>query len=155
MFYNKKIFERCFSWRGKYWYKNIKEVPLYFRLMHHLIKNGYDEYATWETFNWFINTMKPILTSYRKNHYGTPVVIDNFPCIIKTDEDKAIAQENDAKWNSIIDRMIELLDLMDECNPKYDAPEYEEDLWLADAEMTAAKDEFFQLFAEHFYRLWD
>ena len=73
LFYNEKIFKRCFNWRGKYWYKNIKEIPLYFRLMHHLIKYGYDEYATWETFDWFINIMKDILTYYRKHHHGYPV----------------------------------------------------------------------------------
>ena len=144
MFYNKNIFKRCFNWRGKYWYKNIKEIPLYFRLMHHLVKYGYDEYATWETFDWFIDTMKSILTVYRNHHYGTKLI-----------DDKCTWEENEEKWNGIIDRMIELLDLMDECNPKYDAPEYEKDLWKADREMNAAKDEFFQLFAKYFYYLWD
>jgi hypothetical protein len=119
--------------------------------MHHLIKHGYDEYATWETFNWFIDTMKSILTSYRKNRCGTPVVVDNFPMQIKSDEDKEIVRANEEKWNGIIDRMIELLDLMDECNPKYDDMDY----FTSDKEINAAKDEFFKLFAEYFYCLWD
>jgi hypothetical protein len=151
LFYNKEIFERCFCYRAKYWYKNTANIPRYFKLMHHLIKHGYDEYATWETFNWFIDTMKSILISYRKNRCGTPIVVDNYPGQIKSDEDKEIVRANDEKWNGIIDRMIELLDLMDECNPKYDDMDY----FTSDKEINAAKDEFFKLFAEHFYRLWD
>ena len=130
---NKNIFDRCFGYRGKYWYMNLKQIPTYFRLMHHLIKYGYDEYATWETFYWFIETMKSILTSYRKNHWGCPVDID------------------EEEWDGIIDRMIALLDNMDECNPKYD----EEDYNKKHDEMNAAKDEFFKLFSEYFYNLWD
>lgn len=137
MFYNKKIFKRCFCYRGRYWYKNIKHIPLYFKLMHHLVKYGYDEYATWETFNWFIDTMKPILTSYRNNHCG-------FPWDLSEEE-----------WDKIIDRMIELLDLMDECNPKYESEEYVLGCNKQYKEMEEAKDEFFQLFAKHFYSLWD
>jgi hypothetical protein len=138
MFYNEKIFKRCFDWRGRYWYKNIKEIPLYFKLMHHLIKHGYDEYATWETFDWFIDTMKPVLASYSKNHHG-------YPCDF----------ENSGEWYKITDHMVELLDLMDECNPKYETKEYANDYDRQRTEMHAAKDEFFQLFSKYFYNLWD
>ena len=141
IFYNKNIFKRCFNYRGRYWYKNIKYIPLYFKLMHHLIKYGYDEYATWETFNWFIDTMKSILPHY-KNHMGVPIVIDNYT------EEKT--DENEAKWYSIIDRMVELLDLMDEQNVRYEDSDYE---WQ-DSEMNKAKDEFFELFSKYFYNLW-
>ena len=51
IFYNKQIFDSCFAYRRKYWYKNIGRIPRYFKLMHHLIKYGYDEYATWEIFD--------------------------------------------------------------------------------------------------------
>ena len=130
---NKKIFKRCFDYRGKYWYKNLKQIPLYFKLMHHLIKYGYDEYATWETFNWFIDTMKSILTSYRKNHCGYPMHLE------------------EEEWDGIIDKMIALLDDMDECNPKYDEEEYNKRY----EKMSVAKDEYFKLFSEYFYNLWD
>ena len=134
---NKKIFKRCFDYRGKYWYMNLKQIPLYFELMHHLIKYGYDEYATWETFDWFIDTMKSILTSYRKHHWGYPIDIE--------------AEE----WDNIIDKMIALLDDMDECNPKYEIEEYEKEPTKKYDEMNAAKDEFFKLFSKYFYNLWD
>jgi soluble cytochrome b562 len=148
MFYNKKIFKRCFNWRGKYWYKNIKEIPLYFKLMRHLIKHGYDEYATWETFDWFIDTMREVLTSYRKSHIGYPVhSLDT-----EYDEEK-VAKEYDEG----LDKMISLLDDMDESNPKYEAEEYKDINGIVDKhnEMYAAKDEFFKMFSEYFYCLWD
>jgi hypothetical protein len=138
MFYNKKIFKRCFDWPARRWYKNIKAIPLYFKLMHHLIKYGYDEYAKWETFNWFIDTMKSILTSYLQDSTGFPAEF----------EDKE-------EWYKVINHMIELLDLMDECNPKYEAEEYLKDYRKQYDEMYTAKDEFFQLFAKYFYNLWD
>ena len=137
MFYNEKIFKRCFDWPAKYWYKNIKRIPLYFKLMHHLVKYGYDEYAHWETFNWFIDTMKLILMSYRKNHCGFPMELD------------------EETWDKTIDHMLELLDLMDECNPKYVSEEYMLGCSKKYKEMEEAKDEFFQLFAKYFYNLWD
>lgn len=154
LFYNEKIFKRCFDWRGKYWYKNIKEIPLYFKLMHHLIKYGYDEYATWETFGWFIDTMQDIFKKYKSQHHSIPIVIDNYPFVSQpTEEEKKIMQENDEKWNGIVDRMIELLSLMDERNPKYE--EYDMDFQRIDKEMNEAKDEFFELFSKYFYNLWD
>ena len=144
--YNKKIFERCFSYRGKYWYENIKEIPRYFKLMHHLIKYGYDEYATWETFDWFIDTMKSILTEYRKYHWGYP-------------GDGRTAEE----WDAEIDRAIELLHLMDENTYEVDLDDYNE-LSLEQINeqykerhkmMDDAKDEFFKWFSKNFYTLWD
>jgi hypothetical protein len=142
LFYNEKIFKRCFRNRGKYWYENIKEIPLYFKLMHHLIKHGYDEYATWETCDWFIYTMKDILSTYRAKHQGYPVVSWN-----DKEKQEAFEKEYDADF----DKMISLLDDMDECNPKYKG--YDTDLMFE--ELDSAKDKFFELFSKHFYSLWD
>lgn len=133
LFYNEKIFKRCFCWPKKQWYKNIKEIPLYFKLMNYLIKHGYDEYATWETFSWFINTMKPILIKYRDSHISYP------------------ARLSDSEWRSTLDWMIQLLDNMDEDNPKYDDMDHK----VKYEKMNLAKDEFFLLFATFFYDLWD
>lgn len=141
LFYNEKIFKRCFWRRKKYWYENIKGIPLYFELMHHLIKHGYDEYATWGTYDWFIYTIKDILTTYRAQHEGYPVVSWN------KEEQEAFEKEFDTD----IDTMIALLDDMDEENPKYKG--YDTDLMYD--EMDAAKDKFFELFSKHFYSLWN
>ena len=142
MLYNKQIFKRCFNYRGKYWYRNIKEIPLYFKLIHRLVKHGYDEYATWETADWFIYTMKDILITYRDKHEGYPVVSWN-------DQSKQEAFERE--YDADFDTMIALLDDMDECSPKYE----EYDVELMFDEMDAAKDKFFELFSKHFYSLWD
>lgn len=151
LFYNERIFKRCFSWPKKYWYRNIKEIPLYFKLMHHLIKHGYDEYATWETFDWFIRTMKSVLSDYKDSHQGVPILLDNYPWRAETDEDKKIVSENESKWNEIINKMIDLLDDMDENNPKYDDLDFKRQ----NEEIESAKNDFFELFSKYFFNLWD
>ena len=155
LLYNKQIFKRCFNYPKRYWYKNIKYIPLYFRLLNDLVKNGYDEYATWETFNWFIDTMKPILKEYNSTRHGVPIILENY---FELQESGIDADEaNEKAWDDIVNRMIELLDLMDDCNPKYDTDEYDGvDGWKKkDKEMNEAKDEFFKLFSKYFYYLWD
>ena len=149
LFYNEKIFKRCFHWKGKYWYKNITSIPLYFELMHHLIKHGYDEYATWETFHWFTYTMKSILQDYNSTRSGSPIISDDWQDV---DLD-----ENEKVWGETVCRMIELLDVMDENSPRYEAKEYLDfDGYNKQMkEMTEAKDEFFKLFSKYFYNLWD
>lgn len=146
MLYNEKIFKRFFNWPMRRWYKNIVEIPRYFKSMHYLVKHGYDEYATWETFDWFIDTMKSVLTEYRNTHIGYPVFT------MESMDDETI-DEFAKRYDAGIDRMIELLDLMDECNPKYE--EYGLDFQRIEKEKCEAKEEFFELFAEYFYTLWD
>ena len=155
MFYNKQIFERCFHYKGRYWYKNFKRIPLYFKLIHHLVKYGYDEYATWETFGWFTQTMKSVLAQYREYHVGTPILIDNYPMDSCDHSDKArsLRKQNEQMWDDIISRMIELLDLMDENNTLYHNEEY--DYKRTQESMDNAKEEFFELFAKYFWCLWD
>ena len=126
--YNKKIFKRFFHWPMRYWYRNVANIPGYLRAMHYLIKHGYDEYATWETFDWFIDTMKSVLTEFRNTHSGYPVFT------MESMDDETI-DEFAKRYDAGIDRMIELLGLMDENN--------------------GAKEEFFELFSEYFYTLWD
>lgn len=65
MLYNREIFKRCFCYNKRYWYKNIGSIPLYFKQLHFLIKNGYDISAHWNTDIWFLEKMKPILDSYQ------------------------------------------------------------------------------------------
>lgn len=151
--YNKTIFKRCFRYSGRYWYKNIQNIPLYFKLIRHLIKYGYDEYALWETFDWFIHTMMAILNEYRNNHHSVPILTEDYPFDSRdnSDEAKEKRKSNDELWDSIIDKMISLLDDMDEDNPKYKNLDFCE----KDALLEKAKNEFFKLFSEHFYRLWD
>ena len=151
MFYNKKIFERCFDYKGKDWYKNILYIPTYFNQMRRLIKYGYDPMAIWDLDYWFMDTMKHILKEYNSNRSGTPILIDYSTASITDDDEKALTELNDKMWDDIINRMIELLDLMDECNDAYDEYTWKQ----TDEAVNKAKAEFFALFSEHFYRLWD
>ena len=145
LFYNKKIFKRCFCYRPKYWYLNLKEIPLYFKLIHHLVKYGYDEYATWETYDWFIYTMKDILSNFRANHSGYPTSSFN---------NKQNWQKECEEYDADFDKMISLLDDMNEDNPKYRDEKYNS-VGLRYEEMEDAKDKFFKLFSKHFYTMWD
>lgn len=151
--YNKAIFHRCFPYSKKYWYKNFKGIPQYIKCIRYLIKYGYDEYATWETFDWFIRTMRSILSNYRAGHCGVPILIEDYPFDSSDNNEEAKSKRklNDELWDSIIDKMISLLDDMDEDNPKYEKM----NLLEVDKLREEAKDEFFKLFSEHFYRLWD
>ena len=120
---NKRILKRCFGYRGKRFYMNVKMVPEYIRETHFLKKHGYDISAQWATCAWFVEVMKEILKYHRYQGH----------------------------WHSELDKMIALLDEMDENNPKYDKMDSEESL----NNMNKAKDEFFTLFSKYFYKLWD
>ena len=151
---NKQIFDRCFIYRGRYWYRNIGRIPRYFKEMHHLIKYGYDKSAIWGTCDWFIDTMRSILFRYKSGRVSTPIIIKNYPYDIGTDQDRQIVEDNESKWNSIVERMIELLDDMDEENPIYEY-EYGYDFIKKYEAIEQAKNEFFELFSKYFYELWD
>ena len=147
LFYNKKIWDRCFCWHGKQWYKNIKEIPLYFKLMNHLIKYGYDELAKWDMVNWFPNIMKELLIHYRDNKSGYPLVSEN-----------VIKQELYEKQYDIdLDKMIQLIDVITydifEDKDWFDYEQEERDRLIKRRE--DAKTNFFMLFAKYFDTFWD
>lgn len=147
LFYNKKIWDRCFDWKGKYWYKNIKEIPLYFKLMNHLIKHGYDDLAEWDMGRWFTDVMKEILISYRDDKSGYPIL---------SFDDCNAQEEYKQQYDKDIDKMIQLIDLI-----AYDILEDENVLDYTKEEIDQrikrredAKTEFFRLFAKYFDALW-
>ena len=84
--------------------------------------------------------MREILTNYRHFRSGTPDIIDS------GNED-----ENIEAYNKILDNMIDLLDKMDESNPIYNNMSWKKRY----EEMADATNEFFKLFSEYFYTLWD
>lgn len=130
-----------FDYPKRSWYRNLKDVPIFIKRIFFTLKHGYSPVAQFETFEWFIDVMKKILTNYRYNRTGSPVVIDNFFDVVANEE----------AYNVILDRMIVLLDLMDEHNQLYNDMDWKE----ADKKKEDAKNEFFKLFSEQFYGLWD
>lgn len=156
MLYNREIFKRSFNYKGKYFPENFKRIPYYFKSVCDLIRQGYDNFAVWEFRTWFPRTICAILKDYRKSHHGYPILSEDYPLTSKpTPEEKTAQELNNAQWDAIIDRMIELLADMDEENPKYSQKEYYGNQKKIDDEMVKAKDEFFRLLSEHFYDLWD
>lgn len=141
-----------FGWKPRYFWRNIKDLKYFFERIGFTLKHGYAPQAQWETFAWFIDVMKEILVFYRDDKYGTPIIIDNYEFgSEKSDE------ENEKAYRDLINRMIALLDLMDENNPIYD---YGFDVTMKQTEeydrmMEEAKNEFFELFSKYFYHFWD
>ncbi|MDY4577897.1 MAG: hypothetical protein SO471_08025 [Anaerobutyricum hallii] len=137
-----------FVFRGKNWWRNLKDIPIFIKRIFFTLKHGYSPVAQFETFEWFMDVMKEILTNYRYNRMGSPVVIDNFFDVKEENSNDVV---NEEEYNAILDRMIVLLDLMDEHNQLYNDMNWKE----ADKKKEDAKNEFFKLFSEQFYGLWD
>lgn len=152
--YNKAIFDRTFHYSKKYWYKNIKNIPRYFKDIRFLMKNGYDRYAVYDTFDWFIVTMKDILTKYRQSHVSSPVLTQNFPHSIKefkTQDGEEKLKTNSELWDEILEKLILYLVQMDEMNPIYENMDIKE----KSKRLLEAKDKFFKLFSKYFFDFWD
>ena len=135
-----KLSWRLFMFHGKSWWRNLKDIPIFIKRISFVLKHGYSPVAQWETFQWFIDVMLEILTNYRHFRSGTPDIIDS-----------GTENENIEAYNAILDRMIDLLDKMDESNPIYNNMSWKD----ADKKKEDAKNEFFKLFSEQFYGLWD
>lgn len=135
-----------FIFHGKNWWRNLKDIPIFFKRIFFTLKHGYSPAAQWETFGWFIAVMREVLTNYRNNRMGTPVVIPDY------DTDNLVSENKNIEvYNNILNEMIMLLDKMDENNPAYNDVSLEE----IHSAMDAAKDRFFELFSKYFYTLWD
>lgn len=135
-----------FMLRGKNWWRNLKDIPIFIQRIFFTLKHGYSPAAQWETFEWFIAVMREILINYRDNRMGTPVVIPDYNI-----DDLISENKNIEIYNNILNEIIELLDKMDECNSTYNGVSLEE----MHSAMNAAKDKFFELFSKYFYTLWD
>lgn len=142
----KNITFGLFAYPKRVWYRNLEDIPIFFKRIFFILKHGYSPAAQWETFGWYIAVMREVLTNYRNNRMGTPVVIPGYDI-----EDLISENKNVEVYNSILDEMITLLDKMDECNPAYKDVSLEE----MHSAMNTAKDRFFELFSKYFYTLWD
>lgn len=135
-----KLSSDLFIFHGKYWWRNLKDIPIFIERIFFTLKHGYSPVAQWEIYGWFMSVMKELLTNHRNNRYGTPVIIDN-----------GNYDEDIEAYNKILDNMIDLLDKMDESNPIYDNMDWKEEHEAREN----AKNEFFKLFSKYFYYLWD
>lgn len=139
-----KITCGLFMYRGKYFWKNFRDIHILFKRIFFTLKHGYSPVARWETFAYFIDMMREILINYRHNRFGSP-------CVVEFNDYETWSEENEKAYDTILDKMIDLLDKMDENNEIYDNMD-----WKTEYEtQTNAKNEFFKLFSEYFFSLWD
>lgn len=139
-----------FMFHGTSWWRNLRDIPIFVERIFFVLKHGYSPVAQWDTFEWFIDVMREILTNYRYNRVGTSGVVEYR-------DDDSWSDENEEAYNKILDEMIELLDKMEE---RYYLSENIEDFKKIDyTEMynkqNEAKDRFFELFSKYFYTFWD
>ena len=126
-------------WKTRRWIKDTYwEVRYGFQRMF----KGYDSVDTFETFAKFIERYTKILTEYRKKHVGYVATMTN------------------EEWEDVVDDMLYHLHYMDERNVEEELEKDVPDGWHAsqitiDNIMLKHKDEFFKLFSEYFYNLWD
>lgn len=127
---------------NSFWH-NLRDIPIFFKRLNFLLQHGYSPMAQWETFEWFICVMQEIMQNYRDNRYGNFILPD-----VPQD------QWND-KTNEYYDKMISLLDKMSENYWGLGNDISQEEMDKRNEEASKAKDEFFKLFAQEFYNLWD
>ena len=110
-------------------------------------KYGYSPQAQWETFVWFIDIIRDILKQYRYNRTGTSYYLEEqwLP------DNEEQWERNENFFNSELDKMLILLDKMDESSYDIKAVRSSED----NDKMQEACNEFFKMFAKYFYGFWD
>lgn len=130
------LFHSKGNWIKDFWIM-LKRIPF-------VLKHGYYPQAIFEAYDYQIDMWRDILTWFRNERTGSPVVLP---------EEKLVGDwedENDAMVNAKFDAMLAALDTMAEdpldC-PNGHAAGY--------AIRNAAKDNFFQLYSELFFYLWD
>lgn len=116
-------------------WRNIKDIPIFFKRLHFLLLHGYSPMAKWETSEWFIDVMTEIMLNYRNNRFGDMPVDGVEVCDWKEANDK------------LYDQFITLLGKMSELYWHSEGEKFREAI--------EAKNKFFKLFAENFYDLWD
>lgn len=126
-------------WRIRRWVKDIyRKIRYGFQRMF----KGYDNVDIFETFTKFVERYTKILAEYKKTHLSHATTMTN------------------EEWEAIIDKMLYHLHYMDEDNVEQELEKDIPDSWSASPKtiseiMNRHKDEFFKLFSENFYDLWD
>lgn len=126
---------------GKDFIIMLKRIPF-------VIKNGYQEQATWETFSYMIEIWEEILLHYKEGRSGTPVLI-NAPTKGAI-PDEEWEKENNKAFNDYIDAMIAELRVM-----AVDPLDDPNGISAGNQVRQEATDKFFTIFKDIFYHLWD
>lgn len=122
--------------------RKIRDIYWEIRYGFQRMFKGYDYVDTFGLCDKFIDRYYKILTEYKKNMHGHP------------------ARFSEEEWNAIIDKMLLHLYYMDEDNVDEELCKDVPENWIPRWDTTYPimehhKNEFFRLFSEHFYDLWD
>lgn len=122
--------------------RKIKDIYWEIRYGFQRMFKGYDYVDTFELHSKFIDRYYKILTEYRNTMHGHPGYM------------------NEHQWYAIIDQMLFHLYYMDEDHVDEDLCKDVPENWIPCWDTSATimehhKNEFFKLFSEHFYDLWD
>lgn len=107
------------------------------------IVRGYSDTDINELYQWFIDTMRPMIKQFRKSTNSFP------PSYL-----------DEKEWDKTLKEMDNCLYMMDEQHVidyykyKYDNLTIEQSTKIYET-MTKNKDKFFNLFKEHFYDMWN
>lgn len=126
---------------------HLKDIKIYFERKKFINEHGYSPVAQWETFSWFTEWAYEILKEYRDHRSGNPTFNP------RTKESiEATADVLSPLWNRYFDEMVFFLDVM----KRYDTDEE-----LQSGSKEKAKyyeiitNNFFKMFSNVFYTLWD
>jgi len=127
-----------------YYRMKIKIKDIYWEIRYAVqrVYKGYDSVDVFEMYSMFIDRYYKILTRYKETMHGYPGTM------------------SEKEWNDIIDKMLMHLYYMDENNIKKELYKDIPENWIlslntVDSIMEKHKNEFFKLFSEYFYCLWD
>lgn len=109
----------------------LKDIYYEFKYAWQRAWRGYDDTEIFATNNTFMERYEAILSHSLKVHHGYPADMTN------------------EEWEHVLIKMINLLKMMDE--EEYEIDNYEEIMLKTDK----AKNDFFIMFSEHFWNLWD
>lgn len=120
----------------------IRDVYWEIRYGFQRMFKGYDYVDTFETFAKFTERYYKILNDYKNHHNSHPFKL--------TEEE----------WNNIIDDMLRHLYYMDEENVEKELSKDVPENWTVSSKTTYEimekhKNEFFKLFSEYFFNIWD
>lgn len=137
-------FSGCNFWR------NLKDIPLFLRALHTLLKDGIPPQAYYETSAWFIDVMEMVIRWYRNERAGSPFILEEEVKLGDKEQDK----RNEEAYNAVLDEMLFHLESMKEEN--YYKEGFDPDKWEEiDKQIYSHKDKFFELFSKYFFTFWD
>lgn len=122
-----------FGYRGRYWFRNIKDLWILIKRVFFVLRHGYSPQALWEMDVWFVDVMKELLTWQRDNRMSVGYF----------EKETVNEDENKEKTDELLTHMLGLLERAD----PFQIDNFDE--------AEKAKNEFLELFSKYFYKFWD